>query len=388
MFVFSGDPVRTGRIDPEFAEEAGAARAAGARCAVLGRAALLAGDVPGAVAGVPYGAGAAWYRGRALPPERYGTLAAALGERGCPLLTTPDSYRAARDSAGPYETFAGLAPDSRRPARTPGQPPGTARARVWWVDGEPVLVGAHPDTPGRCPRPDLSAVAPVVRAALRRLGCRFVTTDLALRPAGGWRVTGVDDGQVGELPGGADSGTLIETLATVGAGFPVALAAGRVVLRPVLPTAAARLADQSALPGGTVWAGGEPPEPTVSCAEALVRAAAAGLYRPGWGLFTIVRADDGTAVGSICLHGPPDEDGTVEIGYALCPAARGAGWATEATRLLADWAAGRPEVRTVLALTEAANEPSRRVLERAGFVPSDDRYGLRAHIFAGTGRFP
>nr|WP_073763225.1 GNAT family N-acetyltransferase [Streptomyces sp. CB02923] len=180
-------------------------------------------------------------------------------------------------------------------------------------------------------------------------------------------------------------------LATVAAGFPPVLRAGRVVLRPVVPTAAARLADGTgdggARPGEAVWAGGGPPESAATCAGAVAQAAASGLYRPGWGLFTIVRADDGTAVGSICFHGPPDDEGTVEIGYALCPPARGAGWATEATRLLADWAAGRPEVRTVLALTEPANVPSRRVLERAGFVPSGDRYGLRAHVFAGTGSF-
>src|SRR3569833_657753 len=45
-------------------------------------------------------------------------------------------------------------------------------ARVWWVDGEPVLVGPHPDTPERHPRPRTEPTAPCVRA----LGCRFITT--------------------------------------------------------------------------------------------------------------------------------------------------------------------------------------------------------------------
>ncbi|MFH8597360.1 MULTISPECIES: GNAT family N-acetyltransferase [Streptomyces] len=458
VFLFPGDPLRPGRTDPEFARDAAAVRAIGVRGAVIDHEALVAGDAVRAVARVPGGAGAAWYRGWMLPAERYAALAAALGERGCLLLTTPESYRAAHELPGWYETFADLTPYSRWLPCAPGQPPGeaelarlaaplgggpavvkdwvksrkhewdeaayvpdtsdTARlaavvgrfvdlqeefltggvvlrafepygtageARVWWVDGEPVLVGAHPDTPGQYPVPDLSAVAPVVRAALRKLGCRFVTTDLARRTDGVWRVIEVGDGQVSGLPEGADTGTLVEALATAGAGFPLTLAAGRVVLRPVLPTAAARLADGGGLddrPGGPVWVGGRPPEATASTAAAVAQSVTLGPYCPGWGLFTITRADDGTAVGSICFHGPPDDEGEVEIGYTLCPAARGEGWATEATRLLADWASGRPEVRTVRAVTEPANVPSQRVLERAGFVPSGDRGGLRTYVFA------
>ncbi|MFF8773301.1 ATP-grasp domain-containing protein [Kitasatospora sp. NPDC015120] len=84
-------------------------------------------------------------------------------------------------------------------------------ARVWWLDGEPVLVGPHPDLPGCPAAPDLSVVRPLVRA----LGCRFVTTDLAERADGsGWRVVEVGDGQVSELPRGIDpSGLLIALLA-------------------------------------------------------------------------------------------------------------------------------------------------------------------------------
>ncbi|MGW2547013.1 ATP-grasp domain-containing protein [Kitasatospora sp. NPDC001574] len=84
-------------------------------------------------------------------------------------------------------------------------------ARVWWLDGEPVLVGPHPDTPGCAADPDLDAVRPLVRA----LGCRFVTTDLAHRADGsGWRVVEVGDGQVSDLPRGVDaSGLLVALLA-------------------------------------------------------------------------------------------------------------------------------------------------------------------------------
>ncbi|MDX6743451.1 ATP-grasp domain-containing protein [Actinocorallia sp. A-T 12471] len=80
----------------------------------------------------------------------------------------------------------------------------TAEARVWWVDGDPVLVGPHPDTPDADAFPDLDPVRPAVRA----LGCRFVTTDLARRVDGAWRVVEVGDGQVSDLHTGADVGDL------------------------------------------------------------------------------------------------------------------------------------------------------------------------------------
>ncbi|WP_327677087.1 ATP-grasp domain-containing protein [Kitasatospora sp. NBC_00458] len=100
--------------------------------------------------------------------------------------------------------------DGDSPGGQAGKGP-AVEARVWWLDGEPVLVGPHPDTPG-CPAdPDLAVVRPLVRA----LGCRFVTTDLAHRADGsGWRVVEVGDGQVSDLPRGIDaSGLLVALLA-------------------------------------------------------------------------------------------------------------------------------------------------------------------------------
>ncbi|MFE4519256.1 ATP-grasp domain-containing protein, partial [Kitasatospora sp. NPDC056783] len=82
-------------------------------------------------------------------------------------------------------------------------------ARVWWLDGRPVLVGPHPDAPRLTVEPDLTDV----RALVRRLGCRFVTTDLANRADGsGWRVVEVGDGQVSDLPRGIDASGLLASL--------------------------------------------------------------------------------------------------------------------------------------------------------------------------------
>ncbi len=82
--------------------------------------------------------------------------------------------------------------------------------RVWWLDGEPILVGAHPDTPGEFPVPVLDGVAECVG----RLGARFITTDLALRTDGVWRVVEVGDGQVSDLPAGVGPEPILGALLT------------------------------------------------------------------------------------------------------------------------------------------------------------------------------
>nr|WP_232013753.1 ATP-grasp domain-containing protein [Glycomyces terrestris] len=84
----------------------------------------------------------------------------------------------------------------------------TRQARVWWLDGEPVQTTAHPDTPQVRVSPDLTGLDRAVAA----LGCRFVTTDLARRSDGVWRVIEVGDGQVSDFPSGTDIGPLIKAL--------------------------------------------------------------------------------------------------------------------------------------------------------------------------------
>jgi ATP-grasp domain-containing protein len=78
-------------------------------------------------------------------------------------------------------------------------------ARIWWIDGEPALVGPHPDTPDTYPEP----VFDPIRSAVRGFGCRFITTDLARRADDGeWRVVEVGDGQVSDLPATTDPADL------------------------------------------------------------------------------------------------------------------------------------------------------------------------------------
>ncbi|MEU8133926.1 ATP-grasp domain-containing protein [Streptodolium elevatio] len=92
-------------------------------------------------------------------------------------------------------------------------------ARVWWVDGEPVLVTPHPDAPDT-PADALPDVldTPAVRAAVRALGASFVTTDLARRADGVRRIVEVGDGQVSDLPASADPADLLRPLLVGGPG--------------------------------------------------------------------------------------------------------------------------------------------------------------------------
>lgn len=156
--------------------------------------------------------------------------------------------------------------------------------------------------------------------------------------------------------------------------------AERLTLEGVTPSAAAGL--RAGGGGGFVWLDGGPFEGTRDAAGMMVRAYVSGVHRPEFGMYVLVRRADGRAVGSMCFHTAPDEDGRTEIGYDLVEAARGHGYATEALRALAGWALARDDVRRLFAVVGHANAPSRGVLERAGFVKVaagdvEDAYELR-----------
>ena len=87
-----------------------------------------------------------------------------------------------------------------------------------------------------------------------------------------------------------------------------------------------------------------------------------------------------TAVGRAGFHGPPDEHGMVEVGYAIDPAYRRRGYARAALAALLDRAAAEPSVTTVRASVRPDNVGSRALVDEAGFVPVgeewDDEDGL------------
>lgn len=140
----------------------------------------------------------------------------------------------------------------------------------------------------------------------------------------------------------------------------------RLTLQGVTPAAAADLSAGG--DGGFTWVGGGPFEGTREAAGMVLNAYETGVHRPEFGLFVLVRKEDGRAVGGMGFHGVPDEDGRAEVGYDLVEAARGHGYASEALSALSEWALARDDVQLLCATVEAGNLPSQGVASRAGYV--------------------
>ena len=60
---------------------------------------------------------------------------------------------------------------------------------------------------------------------------------------------------------------------------------------------------------------------------------------------TIIDNTEWVAVGQMGFKAPPDEHGSVELGYGINPACQNRGYATEAAQALVAWALEQPTVR-------------------------------------------
>jgi RimJ/RimL family protein N-acetyltransferase len=138
----------------------------------------------------------------------------------------------------------------------------------------------------------------------------------------------------------------------------------RVRLQPITPPLARAILAGRPDPQLS-WEEGFPMSPILGIARVIAAASASlGPFLA----YAVVRRSDELAIGDAGFHGPPNATGEVEIGYALVPAARGAGFAQEAMQLLIAWAWGQPGVALVTARVDPGNAPSVRLLRRLGFV--------------------
>ncbi|NUP19342.1 MAG: GNAT family N-acetyltransferase [Streptomyces sp.] len=153
--------------------------------------------------------------------------------------------------------------------------------------------------------------------------------------------------------------------------------ADRLTLQGVTPAAATDLATGG--DGGFEWVEDGPFQGTRDAAGMVLKAYEEGVHRPEWGLFVLVRREDGRAVGGMGFHGVPDDEGHAEVGYDLAESARGHGYATEALRALSDHALARDDVHLLMAAIEADNEPSQGVVSRAGYVRASVAEERTAH---------
>ena len=88
---------------------------------------------------------------------------------------------------------------------------------------------------------------------------------------------------------------------------------------------------------------------------------------PVFTMYLIRRKSDSCAIGGFGFFGPPDDTGQVEFGYGLVASVRGAGLATEAVRRALEVAAEYGAL-SAAADTDIHNQPSQRVLEKAGLL--------------------
>ncbi|MFJ4923951.1 GNAT family N-acetyltransferase [Streptomyces sp. NPDC088725] len=138
----------------------------------------------------------------------------------------------------------------------------------------------------------------------------------------------------------------------------------RLVLHPMSPLEAERVAAGEAA-DGDLWAPGYPAEGDMSGARLFLTACAiTGDPRP-FGAYEIRLRADGVAIGGIGFHGAPDDSGRVTIGYGLVPRARGNGYASEALRVLLEFARASGITR-VLGDADQDNIASQRVMTTAG----------------------
>lgn len=88
-----------------------------------------------------------------------------------------------------------------------------------------------------------------------------------------------------------------------------------------------------------------------------------GWYAIGWSSPDASRA----LVGAGGYFGPPDTDGTVELGYSVLPEWQQQGYAKEMVHMLVAHAFSFDEIHRVIAHTAAANHASKKVLAGCGF---------------------
>lgn len=88
----------------------------------------------------------------------------------------------------------------------------------------------------------------------------------------------------------------------------------------------------------------------------------------GWYALRVADAEGPRAlVGAGGYFGPPDSEGTVEIGYSVLPQWQRRGYASEIVQMLVEHAFELPEVKRIIAHTTEANPASIAVLLRCGF---------------------
>ena len=78
-------------------------------------------------------------------------------------------------------------------------------------------------------------------------------------------------------------------------------------------------------------------------------------------------------IGTIGFHGPPDDQGRLEIGYSVQESFRRQGFAREAVRAMLDWAAAEHGIHRFIASISPTNDASLALTHGFGFVHTGEQ---------------
>ncbi len=93
-----------------------------------------------------------------------------------------------------------------------------------------------------------------------------------------------------------------------------------------------------------------------------------------WGMHLFLKKDENKIIGSGGFKGVPDENGMVEMGYAVSPLYENKGFATEAARGMIDYAFSWSPVRMVDAHTLAEENASGKILQKCGMTKIAEKH--------------
>ena len=153
------------------------------------------------------------------------------------------------------------------------------------------------------------------------------------------------------------------------------LITGRLELRPLPAAAAGALPDDREAASRILGATLHPDWPQSDLLDVLPLQASAARSAECFGVWVIIERETNLVIGDIGFIGPPDDRGSVEVGYSVIPDRRRRGYAAEAARAMVDWALHRPSVSVVVAGCDKDNVPSIRTLERIGFLQTGEADG-------------
>jgi RimJ/RimL family protein N-acetyltransferase len=149
---------------------------------------------------------------------------------------------------------------------------------------------------------------------------------------------------------------------------PVEIVAGRLQLRPFLPSDVEAVHAACQDPDIQRWTTVPVPYERHHAEEYVAENTVAGWAAGTGRSYAVTDATTGELLGTIGLVGYDEAGGIAEVGYWVVPAARGHGIAAQASAALARWCFGALGVARLEWVAEVGNEASRRAAEKAGFT--------------------